>query len=1582
MGAFCSACADVVPSRPVVINMDTTMDGDDGVYGSSFSQNIPDFDSRRTRFDSSKRSDTIFKVKPKTNKTTDTSNTKIKYATDSQSKSDSDSDSDVSDRMNPTELRATNDEPTPNTYIPEKRSSNETTVTINTVRTTNTINTISTMHSLQSNYSTPATIISIESINTSTPFKFCTSEPPPGHTKITYSQSEMVHSINKKHAIINPMSADSAMIYDEDEEDEDSGDEYSSSTSNEAQDYYDNTNLAPHKWHIPPPSRGIPGPVDLSLSHSMPDQCASRSKVLSEYSISIHKRGVVRHAKLSTPPTHYQANRTKPYHTHHTNSNSNNEYEFTPYQPKEVDAIFIQLTSIKKLDTPAQINVILDDFLTDYPHNGEPMPYKYLFRNDIINNLIFAWNLGVKKINSTLITYSIQSLCRFTHRDEFRAPFLAEHGIRLIDKTLSIPSLQSSNSSKIKSPRLASIESAESVDLSFASNSPFGHILAVLKITRDICRLDVIDTMLWCSSKVHQKVLSTMKRDYDEEKITKACRNTLVALLDASYEMCEEIIGDSQIHSMIDSFLESTTTEYLKYSHTSLPHIAEKASGRSTESASLLSRPLFSYNDMEASESRTGDPVLLNAASGDRQIKHGKRKNLLQLEEEAKDILIPQTLQKEDASVRIQPHNRMSMLTDLTERSDDTDEDSDEEDDQTESESEEEDITDESHHDDDPTPLPKQSTVQLNMDTSSTTSRDKSLKSESMLRLPSTKSVLSDIDDAASIRTHICYERQSEVDSILSLKDYDQMVEDARHTMSDIEEAEDDTHFELFSDYHEEEKCHTTGQTLSSDAIEVAMQVHSVNMEEDAVEMEIELKHHQLVYINSLFCILYKIITVKQKVKEAQTLSRPTSVKGPHKSFMELLQTRRDKDRSISGGTAGGLSQMDAVYMSDSEALYHRKKEKPKLKQINHEKNKLLESFFASLSFKNLFKLLKYYRLSCHLDVDDESEDSDHGSPRIAVLAPFLTVTPFSAVAVEADDEDNNNKMISIEKLACKILRKILSYSQIITDKLLIDDELDVIGILVTLLFRNPSNIDLIIYILDIFSKISKDNDDIRDLLLDPRNFDKFLRALDPWWMIVIESTAKLTTDTTSAEPERVALAVEDKQTKKPQTFLHLQLMEPVTKVLSVDSIGIADNHPMEDALHIEVTIAMLKFFKDLSESNALDMVDYGINDRILVLLDYYLNISIKYDPYDDESLSKEHNFDLNMDYSFVFGHEKHQQCMSLCLECIQNLATDINMLLEFVYNGTVEKLSRICWSFRNHSVMIKKCCDVIHKLLKLEQSYKQIARQNVLPPLIWAFQFIFKKAFVRNQIYPPKLLIAAALFPNSYGKSNRLDEDDEPHTEEEEEEEDSEEYEDEDTTSEDEIEPTTNDTEQQAIVLMNSPGTQRTHKHLQDLKEICNVLMNVSYVDNLCVEIVESKLMLLLIECIANKGLMIHHHMMISLIVSDLLQHLSKNKKGADALIDSERFEIAKYIVNAIENNQNNRGVVLKYLRALINLKDANQERLKQQLIENHCVGFLKQIGVQFHQMINIDQILQSDNEDNDDKVEMEDDEKENGTQ
>ena len=173
------------------------------------------------------------------------------------------------------------------------------------------------------------------------------------------------------------------------------------------------------------------------------------------------------------------------------------------YEKEDIPGALQQMVQLKTLDAPKQIIVILDGFLSDYRMyqdklNGNTYTIRYLFDNGIIGNLMYAWNMGVDKMNCTLIALAIMSLSKFTHRNDFRVPFIAHKGLRLIGKTLSIPALKASNTDK-SNPRsgpkkvtmLMSVTSMDSIEFPTFS---FGHILAVLKMTRDICKEEVIDS--------------------------------------------------------------------------------------------------------------------------------------------------------------------------------------------------------------------------------------------------------------------------------------------------------------------------------------------------------------------------------------------------------------------------------------------------------------------------------------------------------------------------------------------------------------------------------------------------------------------------------------------------------------------------------------------------------------------------------------------------------------------------------------------------------------------------------------------------------------------------------------------------------------------------------------------------------------------------------------------------------------------------------------------------------------------------------------------------------------------------------
>merc|ERR1712130_706469 len=269
----------------------------------------------------------------------------------------------------------------------------------------------------------------------------------------------------------------------------------------------------------------------------------------------------------------------------------------------------------------------------------------------------------------------------------------------------------------------------------------------------------------------------------------------------------------------------------------------------------------------------------------------------------------------------------------------------------------------------------------------------------------------------------------------------------------------------------------------------------------------------------------------------------------------------------------------------------------------------------------------------------------------------------------------------------------------------------------------------------------------------------------------------------------------------------------------------------------------------------------------------------------------------------------------------------------------------------REHPAMIKQCCSVIKKLLGLETSCKQIvdSNQQVLEPLIATSLFLFHSAFVDEQAV--KMMIHSAGLCVDRSQSDQS-EDEEAHYLH--------------NKKAAKHRKCNNDESNSGSISYNfsrQSSLRNVHKQgdLRDLKSIFNVFIQMTCIDELCAELIGSELMMLLFECMTNKALMVHNHMMTSLVLSDFLQHLTKNKEGAKLLIESKEFEIAKQIGHAIENNKDNRGVVMKYLRALKNLKDANDEILKEQIVDNGVLDILKSIRMSYQNVFDdmIDGIL-----------------------
>ena len=131
---------------------------------------------------------------------------------------------------------------------------------------------------------------------------------------------------------------------------------------------------------------------------------------------------------------------------------------------------------------------------------------------------------------------------------------------------------------------------------------------------------------------------------------------------------------------------------------------------------------------------------------------------------------------------------------------------------------------------------------------------------------------------------------------------------------------------------------------------------------------------------------------------------------------------------------------------------------------------------------------------------------------------------------------------------------------------------------------------------------------------------------------------------------------------------------------------------------------------------------------------------------------------------------------------------------------------------------------------------------------------------------------------------------------------------------------------------------------HLADLRDLFNVFIKISCVDEFCVEMIRSDMMLILLECISNSELQLHRQPMTSLNFSDFMLSLTKNTKGRVELLRSSH-DVTFHISNAIGNNINNRGVVMKYLYALLNLKAGDRKLLRSQLIANGGMEFLMKL-------------------------------------
>ena len=127
--------------------------------------------------------------------------------------------------------------------------------------------------------------------------------------------------------------------------------------------------------------------------------------------------------------------------------------------------------------------------------------------------------------------------------------------------------------------------------------------------------------------------------------------------------------------------------------------------------------------------------------------------------------------------------------------------------------------------------------------------------------------------------------------------------------------------------------------------------------------------------------------------------------------------------------------------------------------------NRLLEAFCESKILRNLFKLLKCYRLTLD-EPDGFLVDQAHRGQSGHVMKPYSASSSNSTCETDLEPEDAG-AMLSVPKLGCNILRQILESKQDILVELL-DEQCDVIDIMVELLRAYPADIDLVIFILDI----------------------------------------------------------------------------------------------------------------------------------------------------------------------------------------------------------------------------------------------------------------------------------------------------------------------------------------------------------------------------------------------------------------------------------------------------------------------------------------------------------------------------------
>ena len=806
------------------------------------------------------------------------------------------------------------------------------------------------------------------------------------------------------------------------------------------------------------------------------------------------------------------------------------------------------------MDNGEEIAEVLIRFLECY--NVElKLPYRYLFEHNVIQNVVHAWNKGINDKNIVLMSQSVEILCLFVIRDEFRAPFLGKDALRLIELTLKTPIQKKGNVSMSNGLNdMNTIRKIDSMDDDKVIE-PYSHIISVLKLIRN-CSLHEFFMTMFETNHIERQLLECIKMNYKENTtIIFEIKRTIIELIECSPDVIPENIlkSDGNIHDMIAEFISNIKTKNEDNDH----KYDDMLSTQSLESrqSSLKQRKSTyweeKYSELQKSVLENGN---INGEiehdvtkSTNKKINHGRKKNLMQLNQ-----------------------NKANVDDDINE-----------------------------------------SKVEYKQD-----------RKRKSVELTIENNVIYS-DEHYRRRPTVFYNE---------------------HVSSDVDDSES-----VSSDDDDKSDSKSNKGNHETDIYELEYSQFDPNMNNYDDECLIQLNEHELKYINTLYDIMYSIITMKIENAKIRRKSVGEYSRGVGPSFMELFNNaKKSRMLSLKGSVAANLGANDFLRISNNESdIYGFNINKKKKKQI---KNKFMELFCESKSFKNLFILLKL----CNVSINDACLD------------------------------DNNS---SLSLIFCRLIRKFLKYSDDIVSKLMNDDYLDLFGILILNILTNQSSDikeKILIYILDIIGDITTYDEYYINLLFEPKYFDAFLDVLAPFWDKYIKSIIVLSPH-----------IVKRKNSSSPSKSKIIMRKD--------SSLNVYLDNPNEK--DIKITIKILQFFRPLCESNGFDLVDYGVNERILSILDYFAQ-STK-----------------------PFYGKLEMNCLELCLNCIKNLGIDINILMDLVYSKTCDKIAIVCFKFRNNKSMIKLCCDVLSQLLTMEQTVFKIVDQQCFDILLDTLIHIFSES-------------------------------------------------------------------------------------------------------------------------------------------------------------------------------------------------------------------------------------------------------------